>query len=210
MNTYSEIPEDRQRTDRRKARTRRQLRQALLGLILEKGYDAVTIEDITERADLGRTTFYLHYRDKDELLLESIQATADELRAQVPFDRWTPGESLPSTILLVFRHAAENQVLYRIILNGTGSMRMTGRLREIISSETSRFLTQQTKTGQIKLNPTVPLDLYANYFASALLGFITWWLEEAPSYTPEEMSVMFQQMFFQGGVQVLGLQQASA
>ena len=52
------------RTDRRTNRTRRQLREALLALILEKGYDSITVEDITGRADLGRTTFYLHYRDR--------------------------------------------------------------------------------------------------------------------------------------------------
>lgn len=55
--------------DRRVRRTRRALQDSLTSLILEKGYDAVTVEDITDRADLGRTTFYLHYKDKEELLI---------------------------------------------------------------------------------------------------------------------------------------------
>ena len=71
------------RLDRRVSRTRRQLRDALMALILERGYNMVTIEDITDRADLGRTTFYLHYRDKDELLIESLEAIAQDLKAQV-------------------------------------------------------------------------------------------------------------------------------
>ena len=62
--------------DRRVNRTRRLLRESLMKLVAEKGYDSVTIEDITETAELGRTTFYLHYRDKEELLLESIDAIA--------------------------------------------------------------------------------------------------------------------------------------
>ena len=70
--------------DRRGRRTRRQLKEALFALILEKGYDAVTIEDITGRADLGRTTFYLHYRDKEELLLEAIDSIANDLIARLP------------------------------------------------------------------------------------------------------------------------------
>src|ERR1041385_2364465 len=65
--------------DRRKVRTRQMLRDALIALILEKGYDTTTVEDITNRANLGRATFYLHYRDKDELLLHTLEATFDEL-----------------------------------------------------------------------------------------------------------------------------------
>lgn len=83
MNTRSEPTPNHTRADRRTNRTRRLLRNALMAAILEKGYDAITIEDITERADLGRTTFYLHYKDKEDLLIESLEAITDELRAQV-------------------------------------------------------------------------------------------------------------------------------
>jgi len=66
--------------DRRVTRTRSALRQAFRDLVEEKGYEAVTIEDITEQANLGRTTFYLHYHDKEDLLLEDF---ADKLFALV-------------------------------------------------------------------------------------------------------------------------------
>ena len=71
------------RQDRRITRTRNQLREALFELILEKGYDTVTIEEITDRANLGRTTFYLHYKDKEQLLLESINSIANDLLQQI-------------------------------------------------------------------------------------------------------------------------------
>ena len=71
------------KTDRRVLRTRRALREALLSLILEQGYESVTIEEITDRADVGRTTFYLHYRDKEELLLECINGAVDDLVEEV-------------------------------------------------------------------------------------------------------------------------------
>ena len=60
--------------DRRIQRTRQLLREALFALIVERGYEAITVQDITERANLGRTTLYLHYRDKEELLKASIKA----------------------------------------------------------------------------------------------------------------------------------------
>ena len=59
------------KTDRRVERTRELLQKALIDLIPERGYDAITIQDIVDRANVGRTTFYLHYNSKDELFMRS-------------------------------------------------------------------------------------------------------------------------------------------
>lgn len=61
------------RPDRRRARTRKMLSDALMGLILERGYDAITIQDITDKANLSRATFYLHFGDKQDLYLCSLE-----------------------------------------------------------------------------------------------------------------------------------------
>src|SRR5262245_17355252 len=58
--------------DRRVRRTRRALQEALIGLMTEKSYEAVTVQDVIDRADVGRSTFYTHYTDKDKLLRDSI------------------------------------------------------------------------------------------------------------------------------------------
>ena len=79
------------KTDRRIQRTRQFLRTALLELIKEKGYDAISIEEITERANVGRATFYLHYKDKEDLLLEEFREMANEkvqVLAEIPFSAW--------------------------------------------------------------------------------------------------------------------------
>jgi AcrR family transcriptional regulator len=68
-----------EKIDRRKQRTRRMLRDALLALIVEKGYDDLSVQDITEKADLRRATFYLHYADKDELLATVLREIFDAL-----------------------------------------------------------------------------------------------------------------------------------
>ena len=67
--------------DRRIQRTRQLLHEALIELIQEKGYEAVTVQDILDRANLGRSTFYLHYRDKEELLLSGFERLRDEFEA---------------------------------------------------------------------------------------------------------------------------------
>lgn len=206
--------------DRRTSRTRRCLKEALLALILEKGYDAVKIEEITERADLGRATFYLHYRDKEELLLESIDSLVDELLANVqsiPMDEWRlqpkwvlSGEAVETPVQLVFRHAAENADLYRIILRGEGASKASQRLREIIYNAVTGLLGLYIEKEDPQIRPAVPLEVFANYFAVALLGAITWWLEAETPYSPAEMARMFQQLFFLGGYQVLGIDSREA
>ena len=209
------------RTDRRTNRTRRLLKEAMFALILEKGYDAVTIEDITERADLGRTTFYLHYHDKEELLLEAIDAIADDLMEQIapiPYDNWdvpgpapteqngaldAPPEPRRDPIRVVFQHAQENAHLYLIILRGEGATKAAGRVQAIISQKAAEVIKTLQTSGTFGLNPQVPVEVFANYFAGALLGLITWWLESTVPYTPNEMAEMFRKLFFQGGRKVI-------
>ena len=84
------------KTDRRIQRTRQSLRTALLELIKEKGYDAISIEEITERANVGRATFYLHYKDKEDLLLEDFLVSPwclavewpEKIAPWLPRDAW--------------------------------------------------------------------------------------------------------------------------
>src|SRR5689334_7087645 len=106
--------------DRRARRTRIMLRDALVDLILEKGYEAITIQDITDRADLARATFYLHFKDKEDLLASSLEELYEELVARTrTLERqgWIPD---PPYSLIAFEHAQENANLYRVLLNGDG------------------------------------------------------------------------------------------
>ena len=198
---------DMNKSDRRVNRTRRQLRNALMSLILERGYGAVTIEDITERADLGRTTFYLHYRDKEELLIESLEAIAEELKAQVAeiAERGQgEGKSRPRPVAVAFRHAEENRDLYRIILKGEGGSRAARRIRDIIDDAAVEFFTRRMD-GMTSGEPEIPLEVVAGYFASAMLGFMTWWLEKELPYSGDEAADLFVALFFQGARQIMHL-----
>src|SRR5438105_749468 len=76
-------PSEAKKLDPRVIRTRQLLREALVAIILEKGYDATSIQDIAERAGLRRATFYLHYKDKDELLLSMLRDTLEALMQQM-------------------------------------------------------------------------------------------------------------------------------
>src|SRR5258708_40339979 len=90
--------------DPRVVRTRQMLHEALVACILEKGYDAVNIQDITDRAGLRRATFYLHYADKDALLLSVMQETLDALLQEMEARSANSfsAETQPSEDLLTF------------------------------------------------------------------------------------------------------------
>jgi AcrR family transcriptional regulator len=203
------------KTDRRIVRTRRSLRQAFYDLVLEQGYDAVTVEDITNRADLGRTTFYLHYRDKEDLLMESVRDLVDGLiaqLAQVPLNQWKLPESSQSTqeipltaITYAFQHVAQNANLYRIILRGEGTYSASRRLRDIIIRAITELIEGFSAHQGLIINPQVPLEVFLNGLSGAWIGLVSWWLEEDRPYTPEQMAVMYDKMFMRSTDEVLGL-----
>src|SRR5215510_13478896 len=102
------------KTDRRVQRTRELLQKALIELIGERGYDAITIQDIVDRANIGRTTFYLHYNSKDELFVSCHEAIVNKFRIG-PLHPLSREELLspeaPSATVLAYRHLEEARTL---------------------------------------------------------------------------------------------------
>jgi AcrR family transcriptional regulator len=203
-----------QKIDRRVSRTRRNLQDALFALILEKGYDSVTVEEITNRADLGRTTFYLHYHDKEDLLMQAVRSLVDgllERLTQYPLDnlklrsQTATGELLLPIISLAFKHVEQNADLYRVVLRGEGTYAAVKRVRQILSQAIDDLIQHFATRNHVELNPQVPMDMYLNSLAGAWIGLITWWLEEDLPYPPEQMAIMYQRMFMRSTREVLGL-----
>jgi AcrR family transcriptional regulator len=190
--------------DRRVQRTRQVLRQALIDLILEQGYDAVSIQDITDRADVGRATFYLHYNDKEDLLLEvteSIVIAFEQRFQQIPQDAWAREEGAP--VEQIFIYAAEHAALYRAIMNGRGGFNVSRRLHAIIASTLQQDVAAQV--AEHKISPRVPLEFLSNYFAGSMLSLVFWWLEFNQPYSPAEMARMFREVSFYGRAHAMGL-----
>src|SRR6476646_5226795 len=103
------------RDDRRSRRTRRMLGEALVALMLEKRYDTITVQEIIDRANVGRSTFYAHYLDKEDLLQTEIAELVARLSAHM--DQSAGGQRIiPSLELL--RHLYESQALYRALVRG--------------------------------------------------------------------------------------------
>ena len=179
--------------DRRVQRTRKLLRDALMNLIMEDGYDAISIQDITEKANLGRATFYLHFKDKDELLLDVMEQFIDDFMEQVPQiteAQWRLDDT--KALVRLFDFAAEHYDLYRILIIGSGGITAANQLRRSVADNIANFIQQEI--DELGAKPVLPTEFIANHFAGSLLATIYWWLDSDLSYTPEEMAEMFQKV----------------
>ncbi len=181
------------RLDRRVLRTRKLLREAMMALIMEDGYDAISIQDITDKANLGRATFYLHFKDKDELLAEVMQEFLTEFIGQVPQftqTQWRLEDT--KAIIKLFDFASEHYDLYRILIIGSGGITASRQLQSMIANNIKVCI--QKEIEELGAQPVIPTEFIANHYAGSLLATIYWWLDQDLPYTVEEMAAMFQKV----------------
>lgn len=170
--------------------TRRLLRDTLVALILEKGLDAVTVKDITERAGVDRTTFYLHFKDKHELLEWGQRQVIDDFveLAKRP-------AALGANWLAVFEHIAEHAVMYRVLLLSVDTA-LNRRLHDYTALRIAPIL--RARMPRADDNDDLLNSLLSQFVTSALRGTARWWLERDMPYTAREMATMFNRLITQG------------
>lgn len=145
-----------EKQDRRVRKTQRALSDALVELILEKGYDTITIKDITDRADVAHATFYRHYGDKDELLRRKLEEIVGEIEALTREPTLKNSEGY-----LIFKHAQENSNLYRILLGSPGALQVRKWLKDRMAANTLRTC----KPLIDQPNSLIPPEVAANQIA---------------------------------------------
>ena len=157
--------------DRRVRRTRKLLHDAFLALVLEKGYEKTTIQDILDRADVGRSTFYVHFRDKEALLTASFDGMRDQLEHELAgIDASGPVDvTLPSALL--YAHAYRNQQVYRALCGRQGGALVQRYLRRLIGDLLRKHLQPNASRAH------VPIDVAAEFYTSAALGLLVWWID---------------------------------
>jgi AcrR family transcriptional regulator len=180
---------DQQRQDRRSRRTQQALMEALLELLAVKNYDEISINDIVERANVGRSTFYAHYQDKDDLLRNGFERALDLLIQHVSFGIADQDLQLDATPL--FLHAKGHYELYRTLAWGSGFNVLTKNGHAALSA---KFYEVFTLVLSGKPEPPVPLDILSYSLAGNLLILLKWWLDNKMPYSPEYMNSIFQQL----------------
>ncbi len=164
--------------------TEGQLRDILVTLIREKGYSQVSRKDITDRAQIDRTTFYLHFRDKDDLYSRCRRAVIDELMEL----RAARSDSWPG-IQVTFEHMARNSELWLALFMSEGIASPGDDLQDYIARGMTPILEGQLAEGGIA-RPEL-LEPLAHYLTGALRGLARWWLEAGRPMDTEAISALF-------------------
>ena len=177
--------------DLRQQRTRDLIVEALIELTIQKGFAAVTVQDIVKRARINRTTFYRHYRDKFDLLDQYAQAVYQ--LSDSPPDSGSPAgedatlEKMIPGMARVLEHVRLHANFFRVMLGKNGDPAFAAKIRQYIQNRIRRALPEAL------LSDANSADLYLNYVSSGSLGVLTWWLEHETPYSPEHMvAVLYQ------------------
>lgn len=177
------------RHERRRQHTRQLLIRTALQLVLEKGYDAISIQDITDRADLGRGTFYIHFKDKGEVVWTAFQDFFLEIEQEAhrQLDRNMPQVEYYG-LLNIFHHAENNRDLYRVMFSGQGSAMLTARTRDFMAKAILRDIRNAPVSPEVNFD--IPEEIEAQMLSGLISHLLFWWLETPNNYSAEQMAAM--------------------
>lgn len=180
--------------DRRVRRTKERLRQALLQLLLEKPYEAISVQQILDVADVSRAAFYAHYQDKDGLFLAGLPENV------LHYGAWEVTDELLPPVTGLFEHLVAGQAWVRA-MQGTAVMQLVQqKARQRMVENWLAHLQRLQAAGVIQAGD---VEAVAHYLTGALLSLLLWWSQGGMKQTPEAMNALFQQLAGQG---VVGLQ----
>jgi AcrR family transcriptional regulator len=175
------------KTDRRIQRTRHSLNHAMVDLVTEKRFDDITVQNLIDRADIGRSTFYTHFRDKEDLFQKNWEGFLDFCVEQIIWDKVGKGSFFP--VLFLFDHLKDVQPFYRGLV--------LSRKSEPVMKTGAEYLSQKLGEGlqaNLKYHPSIPIPILANYLATELFALLKWWLDQGMPYSPERMDRIFHEL----------------
>ena len=175
-----------QKEDRRSQRTRQVLHRSLFELMSEKRYDSITVQDIIDCANVGRSTFYAHYQDKEDLAVSSLEHMLDRLSEDFGQDT-SEGGRIVYTVGL-FQHVQEQYQLFKALVMGRGF--------DLFFEKGQAYMSKQVEVRIRSLlpkrqKPPVPLPILANHVAGALVTLLKWWLDNKMPYPPNAWTRSF-------------------
>ncbi len=180
------LSDEMQTADRRVQRTRYALRDALIALLAERGWDDINIQDLCERANVGRSTFYMHFQNKEQLLVSGF----DDLRAWLCSDaaavKKGDSDSLPFVRGLI-DHVYEQRTLFRAIVGRRSGHVVQKRFREMVGLLVEKDISLRVAGGWQR-------DAGVNFIAGALVELLAWWVDAGKGRTADDIERLFDQL----------------
>jgi AcrR family transcriptional regulator len=183
------MPPQNKTNDRRSARTQRSLSEALVELIKEKRFDDITVQNVIDRADVGRSTFYSHFRDKEDLFQKDWERFLDGFAQHIDWEKAGRGPFVP--VVYLFNHLQEYQHFYQSLVR---SRKTDAVFKSGISHLSQEIETALTARLRNKPAPSIPVPILANYLASELFALLSWWLDHKMPHSPERMDEIFHEL----------------
>jgi AcrR family transcriptional regulator len=180
--------------DRRAERTEEQLRQALVALIRERGYEKLTVQDIIDRANVGRATFYAHFDNKDALLASGFDELRDALRAaqRAALNRRGPVEDRVFAFTQeVFAHTDAHRDLFRMMVGRRSGAAVQRILHKLIGD----LVRRDVEAVAERLPEDVPREALVQFMTGALFGLLMWWVDgRRRPMAVDEVNALFRQL----------------
>ena len=179
--------------DLRVRRTRKMIQEALIALIEERGFDAISVGDIAERAMINRATFYRHYEDKYDLTLkifaEAMEKLERDMRAVAQDQRRREAHKVPEPVTQLFEHFASQARFYQAMLGQNGSSWFAGKIRaylktRIASADHPRERPQPTRQSA---TANMPEDMALNLGVDMFISTVMWWINGGCQYPAEQV-----------------------
>lgn len=179
------------KTDRRVLRTRDTLGDALFALMQEKSFDQITVQDLLDRAGVGRSTFYVHYRDKEDLLLSDVEDFLEWFSTTL--DRNGASSKRLAPIQEFFAHVRDAQEVY-------GALASAGKLSDVQALARgifARSIEDRLERAGVQME-ALQRSAQAHALAGSFLSLMDWWMDKGMKADPQEMDDLFHRMAWSG------------
>jgi len=176
--------------DRRGEKTNYAIQEALFSLMQKKQYSRITIQNIIDKANVGRSTFYSHYSTKDELFLTCIQPMLEMINLDIG-KYIESGETSSQSVLELFEHIKQNKHVVGGLIKAENSSLFFEKIIIHFDNQAQQYLNSKV----IGLNIyKIPLPILAYHISTTLVGLVKWWSNSNMSYSSEEMCQFFQEL----------------
>jgi AcrR family transcriptional regulator len=179
--------------DRRVRRTRSLLHEAAFTLIRERDYSSISVSDILERANIGRSTFYTHYRDKDELFAAAIGDMLDSARSAARTGSTDPTELMIGFSLPILEHICRHRSTAGARMGTGGRAVLHAHVRRILAGWVAEEMRRQA-AGRSRPTDRIPVELLSQYISSTFVLILDWWLDRKCVPPPVHTDALFRSL----------------
>ena len=176
--------------DRRIQKTQQLLREALLSLIHEKNYDSIVVNEILDRANVGRSTFYTHFGDKDELLVSAIHGLIRPVRPAAPPSSAKRYEKIIQFSLPIFEHIHQHRRAGEASIGPRGRAIIHEHLEKVLAEQIADDVKENFQSRRT-IATQIPSDMVVRYVASTFMLVLNWWVESRNPLPPREVNDLF-------------------